>query len=285
MWNAEIPICCFGTEEQKKRYLPRLISGEWVGTRTMTGSDHKSVRTHAERHGNSYVLNGSETFITNATNANLVLVLASLTAPTPSARISAFIVEVGTPGFIIRGKQRKMGLRTSPMADLCFADCAVPEENLLGEEEGGDAILAASVEWERICVLASYLGTMQRLLENSVEYARERKQFGQAIGKFSAVADKIANMELRLEAGRLLLYKAAWLKSQGGHPIREASIAKLYLSEACVQTCLDAIQIHGGYGYMTEYHIERELRDAISAETYSGSSEVQRMNIASLHGL
>jgi hypothetical protein len=140
------------------------------------------------------------------------------------------------------------------------------------------------MEWERICVLASYLGTMQRLLESSVEYARERKQFGQAIGKFPAVSDKIADMEMRLETGRLLLHKAAWLKSQHKPCTREASIARLYLSEACVQSCMDAIQLYGGYGYMTESQIERELRDAISAKVYSSGSEVQRVNIASLHG-
>jgi alkylation response protein AidB-like acyl-CoA dehydrogenase len=282
MWSAEIPICNFGSNHQKQRYLPRLASGEWMGVHAMTesGSNGSGLQTRAERRGNSYVLNGSKTLITNAADADLVIVFAELGG---SGAVSAFLVEKGTPGFTITRRLRTMGLRTSAMAELSFSECEVPLENLLGKEGSGEAISAASIEWERICVLASYLGTMQRLLETSVKYAQERKQFGQTIGKFSAVSDKIADMEVRLESGRLLLYKAAWLKSQGLDSAREASIAKLYLGEACVQSCLDAMQIHGGYGYMTEYQIERELRDAISARVYSASSGAQRSDIAGLH--
>ena len=141
------------------------------------------------------------------------------------------------------------------------------------------------MEWERICILASHLGAMQRMMETSVKYAGERQQFGQPIGKFSAISDMVAEMDIRLEAGRLLLYKAAWLKSQGRHPLREAAIAKVFISQACIQTALDAIQIHGGYGYMTEYQIERELRDAISGKIYSGTTEIQKKIIAGYHGL
>jgi len=289
MWSSQIPILSFGTEEQKRRYLPKLISGEWVGVQAMTepagGSTGPTLQTRAERRGNGYVLNGCKSFITNATHADVVIVFANLDSPADAKGTTAFIVEKGTAGFTISRKLRRMGLRTSPMAELSFVDCEIPAENLLGKEGGGHAVFAASVEWERICILASYVGTMQRMLDASVEYARERRQFGQTIGKFSAVADKIADMEVRLESGRLLLYKAAWLKSQGKDSTREASIAKLYLSEACIQSCLDAMQIHGGYGYMTEYQIERELRDAISARSYSSTSEVQRTSIASLHGL
>jgi alkylation response protein AidB-like acyl-CoA dehydrogenase len=171
------------------------------------------------------------------------------------------------------------------MAEVALVDCEIPVENLLGKEGGGQAIFTTSMEWERTCILASHLGMMQRLLEQSVQYARDRNQFGQPIGKFAAISNKIAEMEVRLETGRLVLYKAAWLKSQGKHPLREASIAKLYVSEAAVQSCLDAIQIFGGYGYMTEYEIERELRDAISGKIYSGTSEIQKVIIAGLHGL
>jgi len=171
------------------------------------------------------------------------------------------------------------------MAELAFVDCEVPVENVLGKEGAGTAIFTASMEWERICIMASHLGAMQRMLETCVKYAGERKQFGQTIGKFAPIADKIAEMDIRLETARLILYKAAWLKKQGKHPLREAAIAKVYVSEACIQTCLDAIQIHGGYGYMTEYEIERELRDAISSKIYSGTTEIQKMIIAGLHGL
>jgi len=285
MWGAEIPICSFGSADQKQRYLPRLASGEWMGVqaRIEPGSNGSDLQTRAERRGNSYVLNGSKTLITNAADADLVMVFADLAGSEGSDGLSAFLVEKGTPGFTVTRKLRMMGLRTAPMAELTFADCEVPRENLLGKEGSGDAIFAASMEWERICVLASYLGTMQRLLETSIEYAQERKQFGQTIGKFSPVSDKIADMEVRLESGRLLLYKAAWLKSQGLDSAREAAIAKLYLGEACVQSCLDAMQIHGGYGYMTEYQIERELRDAISVRVYSAGSGAQRGDIAALH--
>jgi alkylation response protein AidB-like acyl-CoA dehydrogenase len=289
MWSSEIPIWSFGTDEQKKKYLPKLTSGEWVGvhamTEPMTGSDAYALKTRAERKGDRVILNGSKTFITNATYADMVIVFATLDPSKGPNGITAFIVEKGAPGFTISRKLHKMGLRTSPMAELSFVDCEVPAENQLGKDGAGPAIFTASMEWERICILASHLGVMQRLLETSVCYARERKQFGENIGKFPAISSKIADMEVRLETGRLVLYKAAWLKSQGKHPLREASIAKLYVADACLQSCLDAIQIHGGYGYMTEYQIERELRDAISAKIYSGTSEIQKMIISGLHGL
>jgi alkylation response protein AidB-like acyl-CoA dehydrogenase len=289
MWSSEIPVLSFGTKEQKKKYLPKLVSGEWVGIHAMTepgsGSDAYSLKTRAERKGDRYILNGSKTFITNAQLADMIIVFANLEPAKGPAGISAFIVEKGTPGFSISKKLHKMGLRTSPMAELAFVDCEVPVENLLGKEGSGTAIFTASMEWERICILASHLGAMQRMLETSVNYATDRKQFGQPIGKFPAISGKIAEMDIRLEAGRLLLYKAAWLKSQGKHPLREAAIAKVFVSEACIKTAQDAIQIHGGYGYMTEYQIERELRDAISGTIYSGTTEVQKMIIAGLHGL
>lgn len=289
MWSSEIPIWSFGTEEQKKKYLPKLVSGEWVGVHAMTepgsGSDAYSLKTRAERKGDRVILNGSKTFITNASYADMVIVFATLDPSKGPAGISAFIVEKGTPGFTISRKLHKMGLRTSPMAELSFVDCEVPAENQLGKDGAAPAIFTASMEWERICILASHLGVMQRLLETSVAYAKERKQFGENIGKFPAISSKIADMEVRLETGRLVLYKAAWMKSQGKHPLREASIAKLYVADACIQSCMDAIQIHGGYGYMTEYQIERELRDAISGKIYSGTSEIQRMIISGLHGL
>ena len=289
MWTTEIPLMGFGTEEQKRRYLPKLISGEWIGlhamTEPMSGSDAYSLRTRAERKGDRYVLNGSKTFITNAQDAHLFVIFANLDPAKGANGVSAFLVERDTPGLLIGQKLHKMGLRTSPMAEVALVDCEIPIENLLGKEGGGQAIFTTSMEWERTCILASHLGMMQRLLERSVKYARERNQFGQPIGKFAAISNKIAEMEVRLETGRLVLYKAAWLKGQGKHPLREASIAKLYVSEAAVQSCLDAIQIFGGYGYITEFEIERELRDAVSGKIYSGTSEIQRVIIAGLHGL
>lgn len=289
MWTTEIPLMAFGTEEQKRKYLPKLVSGEWIGlhamTEPMSGSDAYSMKTRAERKGDRYILNGSKTFITNAQHANLFIIFANVDPSRGANGVTAFLVEKGTPGLTVGQKLHKMGLRTSPMAEIAVQDCEVPVENVLGKEGGGQASFTTSMEWERTCILASHLGMMQRQLETSVKYARERHQFGQPIGKFAAISNKIADMEVRLETGRLVLYKAAWLKSQGRHPLKEVSVAKLYVSEAVIQSCLDAIQIHGGYGYMTEYEIERELRDAVSSKIYSGTSEIQRVIIAGLHGL
>jgi alkylation response protein AidB-like acyl-CoA dehydrogenase len=289
MWSSEIPFQSFGTEEQKKRYLPKLVNGEFVGVHAMTepssGSDAFALLSRAEKKSDRYVIQGTKTFITNAPIADVVIVFANVDPAKGTVGITGFIVDKGTPGFTISKKLNKMGLRTSPMAELVFEDCEVPAENVLGREGLGQAIFTASMEWERICILASHLGTMRRLLEISTEYAGNRQQFGHPIGQFPAIAQKIADMDIRLESSRLLLYKAAWLKKQGKHPLREAAIAKAYVSEACIQSCLDAIQIHGGYGYMTDYQIERELRDAIAGKIYSGTSEIQKMILASFYGM
>ncbi len=289
MWTSEIPILLFGTEAQKRNYLPKLVSGEWVGNNAMSepmsGSDAYSLRTRAERHGDCFVLNGSKTFVSNAPIADVLIVFATVDPSKGAAGVSAFLVDKGTPGFSISRKLQKMGLRTSPMAELAFVDCAIPAENLLGQEGSGQAVFTASMEWERTCILASHLGAMQRLLETCTHYARERKQFGQPIGKFQSISNKIAEMEVRLETARLVLYKAAWLKKQGRHALREAAVAKLAVSEAFIKSCLDAIQIHGGYGYMTEFEIERELRDAVGGTLYSGTSEIQKLIIAGFRGL
>jgi alkylation response protein AidB-like acyl-CoA dehydrogenase len=289
MWTTEIPLMAFGTEEQKRKYLPKLINGEWIGLHAMTepgsGSDAYSLKTRADRKDDKYVLNGTKTFITNSQYGDLFIIFANVDPSKGANGVSAFLVEKGTPGLIVGQKLHKMGLRTSPMTEVALVDCEVPVENMIGKEGSGQAIFTTSMEWERTCILASHLGMMQRLLETCVKYAHDRKQFGQPIGKFSAIANKIADMEVRIETGRLVLYKAAWLKSQGKHPLRESSIAKLYIAEECVKSCLDAIQIHGGYGYMMEYEIERDLRDAISSKIYSGTSEIQKVIISGLHGL
>ncbi|HLC40977.1 MAG TPA: acyl-CoA dehydrogenase family protein [Methylomirabilota bacterium] len=289
MWGAEISIASYGSEEQKRRLLPRLASGEFIGGHAMTepvsGSDAYSLETRAERRGDRYVLNGQKVFITNAPVADVIIIFATLDRSRGASGISAFIVEKETPGFTVGRKMSKMGLRTSPMGEVFLDECEIPAEHLLGQEGMGTAIFSTSMEWERTCILASQLGTMQRLLETSAEYSKGRKQFGKPIGRFQAVSGKIAEMDVRLETARLVLYKAAWLKQQGKRAPREASIAKLYVSEACVASCLDAMQIHGGYGYMTEFQIERELRDALAGRIYSGTSEIQKLIISGLRGL
>ena len=260
MWSSEIPFLAM--------------------TEPAAGSDAFSLRSSAERKGDRYVINGSKTFITNAPIADVVIVFANLDPAKGARGITGFIVDKDTPGFTISRKLHKMGLRTSPMAELAFIDCEVPAENVLGKVGAGTAIFTASMEWERICILASQLGTMQRLLESCVQYARDRKRSG---GEFSSFSTRIADMEIRLETARLVLYQAAWLKSLGKHPLREAAICKAYVAEACVQTCLDAIQIYGTS--ITDCQIERELRDALAGKIYSGTTEIQKTIIAGLHGV
>jgi alkylation response protein AidB-like acyl-CoA dehydrogenase len=289
LWSVQLPIMTFGTELQKKTYLPRLCSGELIGAHGMTepgsGSDAYKLRTVAQRHNGGYVLNGTKTFVTNAPVADIAVVFSSVDLSQGLSGITAFLVENGTPGFSIGRDIGKMGLRTAPMAELVLQDCYVPEENRLGPEGAGPSIFNSSMEWERSCILASHVGAMQRQLETCVRYARDRRQFGQPIGKFQSVSNRIADMQVRVETARLILGKVAWLKKMGKPAVMEAAIAKLYLSECFVQSSLDAIRIHGGYGYTTEFEVERDLRDAVGGTLYSGTSDIQRMIIARWLGL
>jgi len=289
MWSLELPLLKFGTPEQKRRYLPGLVSGELVGVHAMTeagsGSDAFSMRTRAEHRGDGYILNGSKLYITNAPVADVVIVFANIGESSGFSGASSFLVPKGTPGFSVGRGLDKMGLRTSPMGEIVLTNCELPAESLLGKEGAGMAIFSSSMEWERSCILASAVGTMQRQLETCVSYARSRRQFGQPIGKFQSISNKIADMYLRLEAARLLTYRIAWLKQQDKPAMAEAAAAKIFTSEAWVQSSLDAIQIHGAYGYMTESEIERDLRDSVAGTIYSGTSEIQRMIIASALGL
>ena len=289
LWSVQLPLATFGSEAQKKTYLPRLCSGELVGAHGMTepdsGSDAYKLRTLARRENGGYVLNGTKTFVTNAPVADLAVVFATVDPNQGLGGVTAFLVENGTPGFTIGRDLDKMGLRTAPMAELIFQDCYLPEGNRLGSEGAGASIFNSSMEWERSCILASHVGAMQRQLENCVRYARERRQFGQPIGNFQSISNRIADMQVRLETARLILSKVAWLKKIGKSAVMEAAIAKLYLSESFVQSSLDAIRIHGGYGYMTEFEVERDLRDAVGGTLYSGTSDIQRMIIARWLGL
>jgi alkylation response protein AidB-like acyl-CoA dehydrogenase len=289
MWSLELPLVKFGTPAQQLAYLPRLVSGDLIGVHAMTepdsGSDAFGMRTRAERRGDHYVLNGTKLYITNAPVSDVVLVFASDPGQPKLMGISAFLVEKGTPGFTVTRSLEKMGLRTSPMGEVVLDGCLVPAENRLGPEGAGMAIFNSSMTWERSCILASAVGVMQRQLESCVGYARVRKQFGQPIGKFQAVAGKMADMYLRLEAARLLVYQAAWLGQQGKPALAEAAAAKLFTSEAWVTSSLDAIQVHGAYGYMKESGIERDLRDAVASTIYSGTSEIQRDILARMLGL
>jgi hypothetical protein len=289
MWSVQHPILVFGSEAQKQKYLPAMCRGELIGAHGMSepdsGSDAYSLRCRANRVSEGYVLNGTKMFVTNAPIAGMALVFATVDPSKRMGGITAFLVDRGTPGFKVSRSIEKMGLRTSPMGELILEDCSVPVENRLGEEGAGTSIFNSSMEWERSCILGSYIGTMERQLEDCIRYTRERRQFGQPIGKFQAVANRIAEMKVRLETARLLLYKVAWLKQMGKSAIMEAALAKLYLSESFVQSSLDAIRTYGGYGYTTEFEIERDLRDAIGGTLYSGTSDIQRVIIARWLGL
>ena len=249
MWSLELPLVKFGTPAQQQAYLPGLMSGHLIGVHAMSepdsGSDAFSMRTRVERQGDQYLLNGTKLYITNAPVADVVLVFAADPGKPKMAGISAFLVEKGTPGFSVTRGLDKMGLRTSPMGEVVLTDCLVPAASRLGKEGAGMAIFNSSMTWERSCILASALGVMQRQLEGCVDYARVRRQFGQPIGKFQAVAGKVADMYLRLEAARLLVYQAAWLGQQGRPALAEAAAAKLFTSEAWIASSLDAIQVSG----------------------------------------
>ena len=218
MWACETPIVLFGSEEQKRRYLPALCDGSLVAAHGMTepgsGSDAYSLSTTAERRGDRWVLNGSKTFVTNAPIADLFVVFATTDPKKGWAGLCAFLIERDTPGLSVGQPLEKMGLRTSPIGELFLEDCEVPGENLLGKPGGGMAAFNSSMEWERSCILASTVGAMQRQLERCIEYASERKQFGQPIGTFQAVSHRIVDMKLRVETARLLLYRLGWLMSQ-----------------------------------------------------------------------
>ena len=289
MWTVQLPIVHFGTDEQKRRYLPGMCAGDIIGAHAITepeaGSDLFSLRTHARKCDGGYVLSGTKKFITLGPVADVALVFATLDPDLGQWGITPFLVDKVTSGFSASPVRDKMGLRTVPMGELTFEDCFVPEENRLGPEGAGVSLSNHSLEFERCCILASQLGAMERQLETCVSYARRRRQFGQAIGKFQSVSNRIADMKVRLETARLLLYKAGWLKKTGESAMLEAAMCKLYLSECFVASGLDAVRIHGGNGYLTESEVERDLRDAVGGTLYAGTSDIQRTIIARLLGL
>ena len=286
MWTCSAPILAFGTDQQKKDLLPGLCSGELIGGNAMSepaaGSDAYDLKTTAERKGDYYALNGSKTFITNAPVADLLVVFATTDRSLGKRGITAFIVDKDAPGLEIQRNNNKMGIRTSPWGTLFFDDCKVPRDRRLGKEGAGTALFTHSMTWERGFILATAVGAMQRQFETCTAYAKGRRQFADSISKFQLVQSKLVDMKLRVETARLLLYKLGWLRSQGKTGYLESALTKLHISESWVQSSLDAVQIHGGYGYTNEYDAERELRDAIASRIYSGTSEIQRMIAGSL---
>jgi alkylation response protein AidB-like acyl-CoA dehydrogenase len=286
MWACQHPIARFGSQEQKVRYLPGLANGSLIGAHAMSepaaGSDAFALRTTATRAGDVYLLQGSKTFVSNAPLADVFITFARTPGTAGFSGLSAFILDRDMAGLRVGRPLKKMGLHSSRMAEVFFDDCEVPTANLLGRPGLGVPIFTAAMELERSMILASTIGTMERTLERSLAYARERHQFDQPIGKFQAVSHPLVDMKLRLETARLLLYRLAWLIDHGRPAALDSALVKLHLSESYVATSLEALQILGGYGYMAEYGLEGEVRDALAARLYSGTSEIQR-NLAARH--
>lgn len=289
MWACEIPLIHFGSLEQKRRYLPGLCDGSLIAAHAMTepssGSDAFSLSTTARKQDGSYTLNGTKTFVSNAPIADVFIVFATTDPGKGFSGLCAFILDRITPGLSVGPPLDKMGLRTAPMSEIFLEDCVVSEDQMLGRPGLGMSIFNSSMEWERSCILASTVGTMERDLERSIAYARDRKQFGQPIGKFQAVAHRIVDIKVRVEAARLFVYRLGWLMEEGAATAMDSALTKLYLSESFLDSSLDALHIHGGYGYMTEFELERDVRDAVAARIYSGTSEIQKNIVAGFLGL
>lgn len=275
----------FGTDEQKARYLPALARGEKIGAFALTepgaGSDASGIRTMAVRDGNDFVINGTKHFITGAGQAHVYLLFA-MTDPSKGTKgISAFIVEKGMPGLSFGPPEDKMGIRASHTGELIFSDCRVPAENLVGSEGEGYKIALTLLDGGRIGIGAQAVGIARAAFDAALRYSQERVQFGQAISGFQAIQWMLADMATEIEAARLLVYRAAYLRGKGVRCTKEVAMAKLFASEVAMRTTIKAVQIHGGYGYMREYNVERYMRDAKITEIYEGTSEIMRLLIAS----
>lgn len=277
------PILYFGNDMQKQKYVPKLASGEYLGAFCLTepgaGSDAGSLKSRAVKDGENYIINGSKVFITNGGEADVYIVFASTNPELGSRGISAFIVEKGTPGLIIGKDEHKMGLHGSRTVQLTFDNMVVSAENLLGAEADGFKIAMSNLDVGRIGIAAQALGIAEAALEAAANYAKERVQFGKPIVANQGVAFKLADMATAVEAARLLVYRAANLRTQGLPCGKEASMAKLFASKTAVDVAIDAVQIFGGYGYTEDYPVERYFRDAKVTEIYEGTSEIQRIVI------
>ena len=274
----------WGTEGQKQKYLLPLATGKKLGAFALSepeaGSDASNQRTTAGRDGDSYILNGTKNFITNGSNADVILVMAATDKSKGAHGISTFIVEKGTTGLTVAKKEKKLGIRSSDTVSLAFQDCRVPAENRIGEEGFGFKFAMRTLDGGRIGIAAQAIGIARASLSASIHYAKQRKAFSNYIADFQAIQFKIADMVTKIDAAQMLLLKASSLKDSGKQYGQAAAMAKLLASKIAVESALEAIQIHGGYGYMKEYNVERYLRDAKITEIYEGTSEIQRLVIA-----
>ncbi|MGO6726580.1 acyl-CoA dehydrogenase (plasmid) [Rhizobium ruizarguesonis] len=279
-----VPILKFGTEEQRQRFLPKLASGEWIGgfalTEPQAGSDASNLKTRARRDGGHYVLDGSKQFITSGKNGDVIIVFAVTDPDVGKKGITAFIVPTDTPGYEVIRVEEKLGLHSSDTCQIAFNGMRIPAELRLGAEGEGYRIALANLEGGRIGIAAQAVGMARAAFEAARDYARERTAFGKPIVEHQAVAFRLADMAVRIEAARQLVFHAASLREAGLPCLSEASMAKLFASEMAERVCSDAIQIHGGYGYMADYPVERIYRDVRICQIYEGTSDVQRMVIA-----
>lgn len=286
LFACTIPLVRFGSADQQTRYLPGLARGALLGAHAMTevqsGSDTAALQTNALSCGDVYVLNGRKNFVTNGSVADVFIVFARTSS---SKGFSAFIVEKTFPGFSVGRKQATMGLKTAPIAEICFDDCIVPAANLLGKEGNGMMVFNTAVEWERCYLSALNLGATKRQFEQCLEYARRRHQFGQPIGTFQALAHKLASIKVEIEMAELMLYKIGWLRKVRKPAFFESAVVKLFTSESYVNASLAALQMHGAFGYTTGSGVERQVRDSLASTIYAGTSEIQRDIIAGWLGL
>lgn len=290
MLACVVPISKHGSPAQHQKYLRGLCDGSLVGAHAITepgsGSDTFSMRMRADRVDSGWRLNGNKTFISNGPVADVIVVFAMTDLSKGfHGGVTGFLVERGTAGFTPGQAFEKMGLRTSPVGELVFDDVCVADDAVLGHIGGGASVFTTAMDWERTLLVAAHVGTLQRLLETAITYARTRTQFSQTIGKFQAISHRIADMKVQLEAARLLTYRAASRLGISRAASLDAAITKLFVSEALVKSALDSIQIHGGNGFMVEYEVERALRDAVGSTLYSGTSEMQRNIIGRWLGL
>jgi butyryl-CoA dehydrogenase len=277
------PILHFGTEAQKRAYLPDLARGRLIGCYCLTeptaGSHAAALRTTARDDGDHWILDGTKIFVTNGVEAD-VLIIYARTGGAGSRGVSAFIAEKGDPGLSVGKVEHKLGIHSSSTCEIVLQNCRLPKDRLLGERDKGFHIAMATLDGGRIGIASQALGIARAAMEDAVAYAKERRQFGRPIAEFQAIQWKIADMATRIQAGRLLAYRAAWVRDQGRRHTREASIAKLFCSETAMWAATQAVQIFGGYGYIQDYPVERHFRDAKITEIYEGTSEVQRIVIA-----
>ncbi len=278
------PIMTFGSDAQKKKYLPALASGEMIGCLSLTepnsGSDVGAATCRAELKSDGWHIDGAKIFVTNGKEASVMVLLAVTDPDDPKRRLSAFIVETDMPGVRLGKLEKKLGIRCSSTAEFLFEGCVIPEDALLGERSRGLNVALTTLNGGRVGIACQALGIAQACLKEAAEYAKTRVQFGQPIGAFQAIQNKLADMRVGIDAARGLVYRAAWLKDRGENYVRAAAMAKLYASEVCSRAANHAVQVFGGYGYCNDYPVERLLRDAKITELYEGTSEIHRLVIA-----